>query len=331
MKNIIYNLKEKRYVGRKQINNHLIVVHAKTQLECYQRLKQRIKDYANNNIDLKNNQSINFKSFIDAWYKNDKEPFISEATKKDFKSILKTFTPFYSSSLKDLDKQMILNFINSLPNNRTKEKSILYLKAILKSALANKLIKSNPFDTIITPPRNKKKKEALTYEEQVNLLSYLSDKKIKIPILIYLITGMRKNEFDFKNIDKQIDIETKTLKALNLKGRNNVVRYKRIRLTDNAIKLIMNNIDIINSYDAETCYREFADIMKNLNIKKSIVNLRHTFATNHLYLGTPEFIISKEMGHSTSQITKDNYMDIDYHLNKEKISKLYNNLYPTFE
>lgn len=37
--------------------------------------------------------------------------------------------------------------------------------------------------------------------------------------------------------------------------------------------------------------------------------------------------ISRQMGHSTSQITKDNYTDLDYHLSKEKILKLYNNLY----
>ena len=93
----------------------------------------------------------------------------------------------------------------------------------------------------------------------------------------------------------------------------------------------MNNLDILKKYDDEMCYREFSAIMKELGIKKSIVNLRHTFATNHLYLGTPEFVISKEMGHSTSQITKDNYMNIDFHLNKEKIFKLYNNLYTIFE
>lgn len=32
------------------------------------------------------------------------------------------------------------------------------------------------------------------------------------------------------------------------------------------------------------------------------------------------------MGHSTSQITKDNYADLDYHLSREKVLKLYNNL-----
>ena len=47
---------------------------------------------------------------------------------------------------------------------------------------------------------------------------------------------------------------------------------------------------------------------------------------SHLNVFMDNFI-SRQMGHSTSQITKDNYTDLDYHLSKEKILKLYNNLY----
>ena len=47
---------------------------------------------------------------------------------------------------------------------------------------------------------------------------------------------------------------------------------------------------------------------------------------SHLNVFMDNFI-SRQMGHSTSQITKDNYTDLNYHLSKEKILKLYNNLY----
>ena len=94
-----------------------------------------------------------------------------------------------------------------------------------------------------------------------------------------------------------------------------------------SISLIKNNIELLKKYDDEKVYRKFNEILKELNIKGSIVNLRHTFATNNFYLGTPELFISRQMGHRTSQITKDNYTDIVYHLSKEKILKLYNNLY----
>ena len=329
MKNIYYIQSEKRYVGRKQIKNKIITVHAKTQIECKKRLTEEIKIFANNLITKK--KGITFKEYADKWYLQDKEPFVSERTKEDIKSVLKAMSPIFNINITQLNKDKIIGYLNTLKQSRTKEKVILYLKAILKNAQANNVIKQNPFINIVTAPRIKKKKEALTYEEQITVLDKLKNKKLRIPILIYLTTGLRKNEFNFKSIENDIDLETKTLKAINLKGRNKITRYKRIRLNNNLINLIINNLDIIKSYDAESCYREFYKFMKELKIKKSIVNLRHTFATNHLYLGTPDYVISKEMGHSTSQITKDNYMDIDYHLSKDKIVKLYNNLYTLFD
>ena len=205
-----------------------------------------------------------------------------------------------------------------------------YLNACLKSAVKHDVIKKNPYDLIILAPKQKNPKKPLTYEEQETLIEYIKNKKIRVIVWIYILTGLRKNELNFKSIENDINFKTNTLKAINLKGRNKIVRYKHIRLTPGLISLIMNNLDIIHSYDAETAYREFLEIMKELDIKKSIVNLRHTFATNHLYLGTPDYVISKEMGHSTSQITKDNYMDIDFNLTKDKIIKLYNNLYSIF-
>lgn len=331
MKNITYIAKEKRYIGRKRINKQTITVHAKTQLECRDKLRNAIKDFLNNKTKTNTTKKqITLSEFWDKWFEQDKKPFLSEQTHKDFYRIKNKLTTLCEMPLSKIDKDNILNFFKNIKENRTKEKMHLYLNACLKSAVKHDIIKKNPYDIIVLAPKKRKHKEALTYDEQVKLLNYIEDKPIKIIILIYLLTGLRKNEFNFKSIEKDINFENKSLKAINLKGRNREVRYKHIRLSADLISLIINNLPLIKTYDAESCYRELLDIMKDLKIKKSVVHLRHTFATNHLYLGTPEFIISKEMGHSTSQITKDNYMDIDFNLSKEKIIKLYNNLYPLF-
>lgn len=157
------------------------------------------------------------------------------------------------------------------------------------------------------------------------LFSFFCIGKSKLPL-----TGLRKNELDTKNLINSISTEHKILKAVNLKGRNQVIRHKEIKLSDSAIKLIFQNFDTIKKYDCELIYREFAEFLKGLKIAGSIVNLRHTYATNNFYLGTPELIISRQMGHSTSQITKDIYTDIDYHLTREKVLELYGKLYPEF-
>lgn len=331
LKNIYYIPSEKRYAGIKQINKIRIRVHAKTQLECHKLLKEAINDFKNKNYKIENkSKTITLKDFYLKWYEQDKKDFVVPKTQRDIIHTYELLEPLHNLSIKKIDKDKILSLLDKIPKNRTKEKAIMYTKAMFKSAVANRVIKYSPFDTITTPPKKKKQKYAFTYDEQVLLLEKLKHEEIKPIILIYLITGLRQTELNFKSIEKDINFEQKVLKARNLKGRNFEIRYKYIRLSDDAIKLIMNNLDIIHKYNPDSCYREFHKIMKEMNIEKSIVNLRHSFATNHLYLGTPEYIIAQEMGHSTSQITRQNYMNIDFNLNREKILKLYNNLYSLF-
>ncbi len=331
MKNIYYVPTEKRYVGIKQINKVRISVHARTQLECHKLLREAIQDFKNKNYNFETkNKAITFENYFLKWFEQDKKPFIVKKTQDDIMRVFKIMEPFHNLTITKIDKDKLLTYFNTLPANATKEKVLLYTKAMFDSAVANRLIKYSPFDTIKKAPKVKKQKFAFTYEEQVQLREKLKTEEIEPIILLYLVTGLRLTELNYKAIEKDINLEQKLLKARNLKGRNFEVRYKYIRMTNKAISLVMNNLNIFHKYDAESTYKEFYRITRELGIKKSIVNLRHTFATNHLYLGTPEYIIAKEMGHSTSQVTRENYMNIDFNLSKDKILKLYNNLYSNF-
>lgn len=329
MKNIQYRISDGRYIGRKQIKNHIITVYAQTQKECAEKLKQRIDEILTKKIQA-NVKKNTFSEIWDNWYENNKKPFITKETQAEIERIKKKLQDFHSLSITKVNTERIQLFLKTLPEDRAKEKIILYLKACLKNAFENGYIKSNPFANIVVRPRLQHRKPAFTYEQQKAILERIDKEPIKPIILIYLATGLRRRELDFQNIANNIDRENCLLKALNLKGRNLVKRYKTIQLSKTCLSIIMNNIDLLKSYNEERAYREFKDILTELNIQGSIVNLRHTFATNNFYLGNPELFISRQMGHSTSQITKDNYTDIDYHLSKEKILKLYNNLYYLF-
>lgn len=327
MKYISYRITDKRYIGRKTINKRRISVYGKTQKECYEKLKNAIDNFYKPTKLLENKKSNNLINYFNTWYIQNKEPFISEGTKKDIMLVKTKIQPLHNIPINKITKTTIFEFLQTLENNRSKEKVILYLKAMFKSAILDKIIKDNPFDNLKTAPRIIKTKPAFTYEEQEKIIHALKNHPLKSIILIYLITGMRKNEFNFKSIENDIDFKTKILKTINLKGRNKITRYKQIKLSNSAISLIMNNLDIIHKYNSETAYREFNNFLKEIEIKGSIVTCRHTFATNCFYLGKPELIISREMGHSRSEITKDVYTDIDYNLSKNKVIKLYNNLY----
>lgn len=326
LKNIQYRITDKRYIGRKQINGQIITVYAKTQKECADKLKQKLKEINSLNFTKAISRKYIFKDLYMQWYNQEKAPFISKGAKSDILLVFNKLEKFHELDIRKITKQSLTTFFLGMEENRTKEKTRLYLNACLNYYFNEGIIKVNPCANVKVKKSNAKK-IAFTYEQQITILEYLKDKPLKTIILLYLVTGLRKNELNFQSIEKDIDFDNRILKAVNLKGRNQVKRYKQIKLSSKTISMIMNNIDIIHSYTAESAYREFAEFLKELHIKGSIVNCRHTFATNCFYLDKPELVISREMGHSKSQITKDIYTDIDYHLSKEKIVKLYNNLY----
>lgn len=324
MKNIQYRIIDKRYIGRKQINGKILTVYAKTQKDCLEKLKEAIKEATSFNTKQEKAKNI-FKDLYMTWYKQEKEPFITEGTKNDILLAYKKLERFHNVSINKLTKQEIINTFNKMEDNRSKEKARLYLNAFLKYYQNEGILKVNPCANVKVKKSNNRK-QAFTYEQQKLILENL-----KIPlkpiILIYLLTGLRKNEFNFKSIENDIDFDNKVLKAINLKGRNLVKRCKHIKLTNATIKLIMDNLNIIHNYNSETVYKEFSNFLKELKINGSIVTCRHTFATNCFYLNKPDLIISREMGHSRTQLTKDVYTDIDFHLTADKIRFLYNNFY----
>ena len=326
LKNIQYRALDKRYIGRKQIQNHIIWVYGKTQKECADKLKEQIQELTDIKNKTKDSKHFLLKDMFMSWYKQEKEPFITDGTKKDILLVFKSIEKLHEVSIKKITKQMLNDFFLKVPDNRTKEKERLYINACLEYYYKEGIIKINPCANVKVK-KSYNRKPAFTYEQQQNIIQNLKHRDLEPIILLYLVTGLRKNELNFAGIENDIDFDNRLLKAVNLKGRNLVKRYKTIKLTKQTINLIMTNIDIFHKYTAESAYREFAELLNKLNIKGSIVNLRHTFATNSFYLEKQDLIISREMGHSRTQITKDVYTDIDYHLSKQKILDLYGNLY----
>ena len=326
MKNITYRPKEKRYIGRKQINGQIILVYAKTQKECYSKLNNLIK-ITKNKLTIEKISSFTVEEYWDKWYKENKEPFIATTTKEDFMIIKRKLSPIFQIKISQLTKEKILFFLNTLQENRTKQKVILQLKSMLDTAVKEHKIKFNPFDTIIIKNTKLKPKPPFNYEEQTKIINNINGKDFEPIILLYLTTGLRLKEMPFNDIEKHLN-DNNILTTINLKGRERgKIRTKQIKLSNNMAEIVRKNINTFHKYKFNTISKSFKKFLNELNIKGSIVNCRHTFATNCFYLGKNELIIAKEMGHSTSQITKDNYINIDYNLTKEKLLKLYNNLY----
>mgnify|MGYP001863043816 FL=1 len=327
---IYFDKKNKRYIARKQILGRRISVADKNKKECIKKLRIKINELKIVKVQ-KPKKELNFLKLWNKWYAQNKEPFISDRTKADINLIKTKLEPFYKLNVKYIDRDMILNLFAKQKENRTKDKLTLYTRAFFNYLARERVIEVSPFNNIVLRAPVIKAKEAFTYEQQVQILENLKGTKLEKVILIYLVTGLRKKELNYIDIEKDLDIENFTLRAVNLKGKYKVKRTKLIKLTEASCKLIQDSIQELREWkNSDNVYKAFHKFLKDLNIPGSLVNCRHTFATNNFYLGNPELFISRQMGHSSSQITKDVYTSLDYHLNKDKVLKLYNNLYFQF-
>ena len=323
MKNIS-NRKDGRKIIRIQKDKIIYTRYAKNEKEAKTKRKELL-------LEIKNNQIIkikyNFHEWLDNWYITYKQPFIKDDTAKKLKRILdKIKNGIKNLELTKVNTQIIQNYLNTIQTSRTKEFITLYLNASLQKAEDLNIITKNPFKSVVKDKKLNNIREGYNLEEQKQILKAIKGTEIEPIILIYLVTGIRKSEIETIDLEKDLNIENKTIRILSEKKRDKKNLYRVIDLTQETINLFINNKDKLK-LKSDYIYRQFKIILDKLNIRSGLHLLRHTFATNHFYLGTPLKFISSWLGHETIELTQNIYTHIDRTIKKENIVKLYNNLY----
>ena len=324
MKNIILR-SDGRYMGRKQVNGIRVTVYAYTVKQCLEKLKKAIKDAIKNPKVKK--ETYKLYEWLDNWYETYKAPFIKYKSALQIEAVLKTIkSNFENVFLGEITSVLIQKFLNKYPTSRQKEILVLYFNACLQKAEDLSLIDKNPFKAIVRDRKINNKREPFNLNEQQIILNAINGTDIESPILFYLCTGIRKNELNTHNLLADIDEGKHILKVKSEKKRSSKNIFREIDITDELIALVKNNIESFNT-TTDLIYRKFKKILKENNIKGSLHNLRHTFATNHYYLGTPAKQVQIWLGHETIELTQNIYTHIDRSITKNDILKLYNNLY----
>ena len=288
-------------------------------------------------IKYKNEQSLvnntkektTLHEFYEKWLEQDKKPFIREKTLKIIKGVFNVhiLPKLGEMKIKDITKDILQKFLNAMPKTRTKELCTLYLKNCIVQAYKEEYINKNPFDLVKIDKRTKKQNHGFSADEQEKILNYLKNNKPNLHKIImgYLCTGCRRSELltlKKENIQNNYMLIDGT-KTMNSK--------RFLKITNELNIFLLNHIDLYNKQSAHYIAKLFKQTLHDLKIEGSIHSLRHTFATNHFYLGTPAKDVQIWLGHSTIQLTLDIYTNIDPRIDatteKLKIKKIYNNLY----
>lgn len=302
-------------------------VYAKNITELQKKIKEKNNNLKQlpyiqqNKVKFKSGYTLN-KYYI-YWFKNFKEPFIKERSAKNIEiyfqiHILPKLGEYY---LEELTTQKIQEFLNQLKKTRNKELITTYLKAILTKAYNEDLIDKNPFVNVIKEKKLSKVKDGFTLEEQKIIISEMENNETKKIILIYLLTGIRRNEI---NQILEINDSKNYIKVKCEKSDDN--RTRNISLTTYTINLIK---ECCSKYiNTEKVYYNFKKFLNSKNIKKNLHTTRHTYTTNNFYLGNDMKYVSTWLGHKDISITLNIYTNLHESLeDREQLKNLYNNAY----
>lgn len=300
--------------------------------------KEEIKSFISkikNNVNIINT-NFTLLEWMEYWVNTYKNGKVKEKTLKEINKLIKNNIKPYSISkikIKSLNTDIMQKFLNTFERSRTKELITLYLKAALTKAYKTKRIKNDLFEEIVYEQKLNNIGKPFTYNEQVKILEKLKNSEIEKGIMFFLLTGIRKNELPENKEDliNNINLQNNTIKLFCEKKRNTNYSYKYVDLSNTAIEYITKYSNEIIKFKPEAYYKKFKELLKELKIKGHLHKLRHTFTTNHFYLGNPDKLISSWLGHSTVELTQKVYIYIDRTITKQKILDLYGDLYFIFD
>ena len=313
-----------RWTGRKQIDGKTIIVYARTQKECYERLKQAIQKPAPKTKH--NTNKIKLLDFANTWFETYKKNQIGPKNQESYKNVIKNHLSNINKNIQDITSLDIQTFLNNMPATRIKEFTFMVAKQIFRKAKELKIIKDNPCDYVEKGKIQKNKREWFNLEEQKTLLENLPTNKTGLIIKTLLLTGARPSELN--GITKQ-DIHNDYIHIQGTKTKN-AVRWVKISDTLKNELLSQPN-DIIFKYYLNRLQKDFRTLMNKLNMKGTLYGLRHTYASNLFYLGVPDKQRQYFMGHSSIVLTNDIYTTYDPTITKKDILNLYKDLYPNFD
>ena len=159
-----------------------------------------------------------------------KKPFVVEKTYKDILGaiehhILPNIPNKDISKVTSLDIQECLNAIDK---SQTKESAHTILKNAFEKAYKTRLIRENPVEFVEYKKHKRETREALTKEQQQEILQVIETSRFKSLFLFYLYTGTRKAE-PLLSLWSDVHEEENTfiVRGTNNKNNPNVLRITK--------------------------------------------------------------------------------------------------------
>ena len=234
-------------------------------------------------------------------YNNHVKPFFGEKS-------LSRITP--------MDCQTIIDKIQSKGLGKTAEEVFCMLNGIFKAAIKHNLIKQNPLDLVIHDKHEREHSNALTVEEEAELMAALAGTKYQLLFAVALYTGLRPNEY------KTARIQNGFIVAVNSKQKNGKLKYKKIPV----IPMLEPYLKGVTQFEFPG-ERYMRKKLHEIFPDKVLYVLRITFNTRCVECGVADVARKLFMGHSLGKLDTA-YIDVSEDYLKAEGEKIKYNLPP---
>lgn len=326
---------------RVRINGVQSYISAKTQKDCYNKLKKALKIVSAETITIQPKQEtvrgITLQEWHDKWLKLYKLGKVKETTLRDYASLIRHIpTKTFKKELKLIEAEELNEIINNCKATRQKQKLYEFFKALFDKAVLNEHITKNIMNKLEKPKHEKNHGIALTNKQQEELLNNCKDIENIDILLIALYQGLRRGEVLGLTIDN-IDYENNTLtinKAWNEYNKWDTTKNKQsirtMPLFENSKRILIkykNQKERIFNVTNTACTKMLEEVRKIMKMPKlHIKDMRSTFITRCKELNIPKHIIQSWVGHVIgSSVTDTVYTKHNKEIDSSFINIINNN------
>ena len=269
-----------------------------------------------------------------------------ESTKDGYRYMVRHVLnhPVAQKELRKILPTHIQGFLAELRKTSLSSSTVHHVYATMKvafnDAVSNRQIGRNPFDSVTPPPREKRQSNFLTREQTRELVNAARENRYYVAVKLLAETGLRRGEaLALRWTD--LDFEKQTLwvrgtlsrtdKGLCITSPKTQASVRQIHLPSHLVELLRShqlaqNNEIVqagNKYvqkgfvfatrtgepvDPRNLQRSVQTACKKAGLPiVSPHTLRHSAATMMLEAGIPIHVVSRQLGHSSINITVDIY------------------------
>lgn len=268
--------------------------------------------------------NITFSEIYEKYQKTPAYLKLKQSALESRRTAYKYCAPLYDVKIRDVNKDMLQQVIDSVQRGSSSKKNVLtVMRIVIDYAYDHNLINKKCTDGIVIEYSDPVIDRIPYTDKEIQTLWSMSDKwDVKI-LLILLYSGMRVNEL-LKNYRTNVNLEERWIYVPEELAKNKEsCRY--VPIHDKVLDLVewfVNNSAafeqeklMINPNGAVIMYNNFVSrnlprINKSMDTEHKFHDTRHTFASKGTSAGIPELYMQRIMGHTPSSILYNTYTHI---------------------